>query len=440
MGRPRKSTQSTKSHLTEDERITIQTMLANNQSPYQISKVICKSASTITREIDKHAKIIKAKPVCKNQHDCLRKKLCKGRYCTKYCKTCLTCDCTTLCPDFEIAICPKILKSPHVCNGCDKFDKCKLEKRLYKAIYAQSEYSSMLIDKRSGYDLTIEELTKIDGLITPLIKAGHSPYAVITELGDVLPCSRSTLYRLIDSGLLEVRNIDLYEKVKRKPRRHTAPLNKDGYAIISKAKRGHLWNDYLIFKEAHPDMFTVQMDCVEGKKEDSAVLLTLDWIIEHMQLYFIMDKQEASEVVNQLDKIEQALGYELFCEMFPIILTDNGHEFSDVHGIEFSCLYEGRKRTNLFFCEPNRSDEKGHCERNHRELRKIIPKGTSLEKFTQFDMSKVTNHVNSYVRASLGGVTPYDLAIDNYDEDFFILLGLEKIPMKDVILKPDLLK
>ena len=108
--------------------------------------------------------------------------------------------------------------------------------------------------------------------------------------------------------------------------------------------------------------------------------------------------------------------------------------------MERSCLKNGKLRTKIFFCEPNRSDEKGHCERNHRELRKIIPKGTSLEGFSQLDMNLVTNHVNSYVRASLGGICPYDLAIEEYDDDFFMLLGLEKISMKDVVLKPNLLK
>ena len=439
MGRPRKEADS-KSHLTEEERITIQTMLATKNSPYQISKVLGKSASTITREIENHAENIKPeKYTCVDRDSCTIQRLCKGRYCTKLCSQCLTCDCTTLCKEYKVKVCDKILKSPHVCNGCDKYNKCKLERRLYKAIKAQKEYDTMLVDKRTGFDLTESQIKEINERVTPLIKAGHSPYAISIELDDELPCSQSTLYRLIEKCKLDARNIDLYEKVKRKPRKHNNINNKDAYAVISKSKQGHLWEDYLIFKKKHLEMFVVQMDCVEGKKEDDAVILTLDWIAEHMQLYFIMEKQDATNVVGTINKIEQALGYDLFKEMFPILLTDNGHEFADVKGLEYSCIKPKKKRTNLFFCEPNRSDEKGSCERNHRELRKIIPKGTSLEHLTQADMNLITNNVNSYIRPSLGGIAPYDLAINRYDEKFFCMLGLEKIPMKDVILKPSLI-
>lgn len=433
--------QAKKSHLTQEERVTIQTMLAQNNSPYQIANALNKSASTITREIDNHAENIKAKLLCKNRNSCVVQHLCSWKYCSKLCSQCKSYDCVMMkCRYFEPDICEKLLKSPHVCNGCSEFNNCKLEKRLYKAIKAQSEYKTMLTDKREGFDLTKEQIKEIDILVTPLIKAGHSPYAISIELGDKLPCSVTTLYRLINACMFESRNIDLYEKVKRKPRKRKKVTNKDAQARLAQEKQGHLWSDYLEYIKNNPGTFTVQMDCVEGKKDESAVLLTLHWTREHMQLYFIMDSQNHHNVVKQLDNIEEALGYELFTEMFPIILTDNGQEFTDIKGMEHSCLEEGKLRTKIFFCEPNRSDEKGHCERNHRELRKIIPKGTSLEGFSQMDMNLVTNHVNSYVRASLGGVCPYDLAIEEYDDDFFMLLGLEKISMKDVVLKPNLLK
>ena len=430
-----------KSHLTQEERVTIQTMLAQNQSPYQIANVLGKSASTISREIDNHAENIKAKLLCKHRDNCTIQRLCAWKYCTNVCSRCKRYDCTMKnCKDFEADVCEKILKSPHVCNGCEQFKVCKLEKRIYKAIKAQTEYKAMLVDKREGFDLTEAQIKEIDILVTPLIKAGHSPYAISVELGDKLPCSVTTLYRLIDASAFEARNIDLYDKVKRKPRNHRKQQNKDAQALISRTKQGRLWEDYLEYIKEHPGIHAVQMDCVEGKKDEETAILTLHWVREHMQLYFIMERQFSSDVVAQLDKLEMTLGYELFMEMFPLILTDNGQEFTDIEGMERSCINKGKKRTKIFFCEPNRSDEKGHCERNHRELRKIIPKGTCLDGFSQMDMNLITNHVNSYVRASLGGISPYDLAIDKFDEDFFIALGLEKIPMKDVVLKPSLLK
>ncbi len=123
--------------------------------------------------------------------------------------------------------------------------------------------------------------------------------------------------------------------------------------------------------------------------------------------------------------------------MFPLILTDNGHEFADIDGMERSI--SGGKRTMIFFCEPNRSDEKSSCENNHKYIRYVIPKGTSLEPFMQQDISLMMNHVNSFRRRSIGGKCPYELAQIFLPEDFFLLLGLTQIPDDEVNLTPSLL-
>lgn len=343
-----------------------------------------------------------------------------------------------MCPDYTKIECEYVVKSPHVCNGCENIHKCKLEHRVYSAITAQKEYEAQLVEKRIGFDLTESDLMFINEKVSPLIKAGHSPYAVVKEFKDVLPCSESTLYRLIDKGLLDCRNIDLQEKVKRKPRKHSRINNKDAYSVITEAKKGHLWFDYLEYIRTH-EVAAVQLDCVEGKKEDNAVLMTLLWPREHMQLYFILEKQDSANIVHEFDIIEEAIGLSLFQEMLPVILTDNGHEFTDIEGMERSYTNPNLKRTKIFFCEPNRSDEKGACERNHRLLRKIIPKGTSLEPLMQMTVTQISNHINSYIRKSLGGVCPYDMAMERYDEDFFALLGLELIPFDRVNLTPGLI-
>lgn len=417
-------------------------MLDSKQTPYAIAKELGKSPSTITREIEKHSKITPMKNDCINYDICKKKKISNSytcKYCQKLCKICNICNCIKYCPDYIKSECKYIVNSPHVCNGCENIRFCKLEHRIYYALAAQKEYKASLVDKRIGFDLTEEQLLLIDEKVSPLVLAGQSPYAIIQELGDSIPCSEATIYRLIDAGLLKCRNIDLQERVKRKIRNHNRINNKDVYTIITENKKGHLWSDYLKYLKTH-DEVAVQLDCVEGKRDEEPTLMTLHWVKEHMQLYFIMDKQDSTNVVATFDKIESTLGFELFKEMFPIILTDNGHEFTDINGMERSCVMQGKKRTTVFFCEPNRSDEKGNCERNHRLLRKIIPKGTSLKPYMQTDMTLITNHINSYVRKSLGGICPYDTAMETYDEDFFILLGLEMISGEEVNLTPSLVK
>jgi len=289
------------------------------------------------------------------------------------------------------------------------------------------------VERRSGFDITLGEMEQINTLVSPMLKNGLSPYHIKQALHDEIPVSEATLRRMIDSCELDARNIDLRNKVKRKTRTKRTMCNEGD---IKASKIGHLYHDYLKYVKEN-DCTVVEMDCVEGAKEDKATLLTLHFTAFKMQLAFIMDEQTSINVVSVLDMIEYTLGPELFHTLFPVILTDNGHEFSDIAGMERSI--KSGKRTQIFFCEPNRSDEKGHCENNHKYIRYVIPKGTSLEPFSQGDISLMMNHVNSFRRKSLFGKSPYEAAMNVLPPDFFILLGLELIPPDKVILMPKLL-
>lgn len=82
-----------------------------------------------------------------------------------------------------------------------------------------------------------------------------------------------------------------------------------------------------------------------------------------MQLYFALEKHDSASVVAMLDRIKTSLSKELCATSFSLILTDNSKEFSDIQGMERSVF--GVKRTLIFFCEPNRSEQKAQCETNH---------------------------------------------------------------------------
>ena len=420
-------------HLTTEERYKIQHLLDSKVSIRKIAELLGRNPSTILREINRHTKTLPAKATnCVNKKYCTKKHVCGNMYCRKSCKNCF--QCKKYCTDYSEAYCEAVTNPPYLCNGCTKIPYCSFKKKIYKAITADKEYHDMLVNRRNGFDLSYEQLEHINTLVSPLIKKGLSPYHIVKTLGTKLDISESTLRRLIDANELDAHCIDLRTKVKMKPRKKATPKIT---APPSKAYIGHLYEDYLEYIKSN-DVMVVQMDCVEGIRTDSAVLLTLHFPVCSMQLAFILDRHTSSEVVSTLDKIEEALGTELFKSIFEVILTDNGHEFKDINGIENS-IYGG-KRTTVFYCEPNRSYEKGSCENNHKLIRYVIPKGTSLESFMQKDISLMMDHINSYARKSLFGKTPYQAAKTILPEDFFILLGLSEIPAKDVTLKPSLLK
>lgn len=187
-------------------------------------------------------------------------------------------------------------------------------------------------------------------------------------------------------------------------------------------------------------MIHPQMDCVEGIRDESCAILTLHWAEVKMQLGFYLDSKDSWHVVGIFDEIEELLGAELFKLMFPIVLTDNGVEFYDIIGMERSIFDSNVKRTHIFFCEPNRSDEKGACENNHKRVRDIFPKSTSLAGFTQKEITLAFNNINSYRRNSQFGKCPYELAMQIFPEEFFDLLGLYQIKDTEVELTPNLIK
>ncbi len=410
----------------------------------RIAKELGKPISTITREIKRNSKVVASKKNdCLNRKKCHERRACERKCDNRLCKFCKSLghdeDCRSVCSDYLRPYCDTLENSPYVCNGCPKLSSCPREKKLYNYRSADDKYHAKQRDRSTGFNITEEEFKKLNKMISPLIQNGHSPYAAIQEVrAQGITTSVATLYTIIDSGILNARNMDLSEKLSRhRPKKKRK--SKDAYAVLTKEKIGHMYSDYLEYISKY-DVFTVEMDCVEGKRSDNNAILTLHWKECHMQLYFMLDRHDPAHVVEMLDRIEtQFDSLDLFRECFPLILTDNGEEFTEIKGMERSCLVPRKKRTHVFFCEPNRSDQKGFAERNHRLLRMIIHKRKSIKDLIQSDMTLASNHINSYLRKSLGNECPYDIAARTLPEDFFGHLGLEKLPPEQIILKPSLL-
>ena len=150
-----------------------------------------------------------------------------------------------------------------------------------------------------------------------------------------------------------------------------------------------------------------------------------------------MDAQ-ALEVAKKFAALKERVmdgGY-AFHQLFPVILTDNGSEFSYVEELERDI--DGK--SHLYFCDPSRPDQKGRIEKNHTVLRAILPKGTSFDQLTQKDVNLVISHVNSLKREEFQGKSAYDVFTFNFGEDIAALLGCQFVKPEDTHLSPDLLK
>ena len=143
-------------------------------------------------------------------------------------------------------------------------------------------------------------------------------------------------------------------------------------------------------------------------------------------------------MIDIFNNLENLLGIETFKKLFPIILTDNGSEFSNPIEIETDSN-TGEIRTRIFYCEPGRSDQKGSCEVNHEMIRRVLPQGTSFDNLTQKDINLLMSHINSYKRKKLNDCSPLQLFNLMYGKDIANNLGIKEINPNEINLSENLL-
>ena len=94
----------------------------------------------------------------------------------------------------------------------------------------------------------------------------------------------------------------------------------------------------------------------------------------------------------------------------------------------------------MFYCDFKRSDQKGSIEVTHEYIRRFIPQGTDLDKYSDDDISLMINHINNTKREKLNGKTPFELMEEKIGKENMKKLGFYFIQPKDIILKPSLFK
>lgn len=247
-------------------------------------------------------------------------------------------------------------------------------------------------------------------------------------------CSEKTLYNYVDACLFDVRNIDLPRKVKFRER-----YKKPEFKVDKGCRIDRNYKNFCEFLEKHPDISTVQMDSVIGEKGGKC-LLTIHFVECSLMLAFLRDANTSKSVTDIYDTLYEILGKEEFIKLFPVILTDNGSEFSNPKAIEYGGKKFSGLRTRVFYCDAGSPYQKGAIEVNHELIRRLIPKGTSMNHLTQDDINLMMNHINSYKRKKLNNRSPYETFSFYHGEEVLHKLGCSPIAASDIMLKPALLK
>ena len=245
----------------------------------------------------------------------------------------------------------------------------------------------MISEAQTGILSNEEDIARIDRINSPLIKNRQSLHQIYLEHVDELMCNEKTLYNYVDAQLLTA---------------------------------------------------IVQMDTVIGRVGGKC-LLTIHFVETSLMLAFLRDANTSASVIRIIKLLDKVLGPELFSRLFPVILTDNGSEFSNPKEIEWRDTVPCN-RTNVVYCDPSALYQKGACEVNHELIRRVLPKGSSFDDLTQSDIYRMMDHINSYKRKKLNNRSPYETFSFYYGEDVLKKLGCSPVAAENIILKPKLLK
>jgi transposase, IS30 family len=241
----------------------------------------------------------------------------------------------------------------------------------------------------------------------------YSPEAVLGEIKKEnlkfnTSISKTTFYRYIDNGIfLTLSNKDLpvkrnrkknYNKIKKPARVPKGnSIEKRPKEIENRISFGH-W----------------EMDCVEGKKGTKKTLLVLTERKTRNEIIMLMKDKTAKSVVKSLNKIEKEYGTKMFKKVFLSITVDNGSEFADYKGIEQSII--GNTRTNVYYCHPYSSWERGSNENQNKMIRRHYPKGYDFTKTTSAEIKRLEKWINNYPRKIFGYYTSAELFTSCIDE------------------------
>lgn len=388
-----------KSRLTIENRMMIEQLLRLGYKLNCIARIINMESSTVSREIKK------------------RRITGKG----------------------EFKECEKTTRFPFVCNGCFYKPHCRKKKYYYNYKKAQENYESTLKNSRIGIDMSIDEIDYWNDYFKDKIKDKNQPILhLFHNIENEFPKSIQTFYKYVHRGYFSSINDEMLSRAysyKPRQRKDEIPIIRNDNII----RKGRTLKDFKEYIAKHPNANIVEMDTVIGKFEDKKCIMTLYFRANKLMLMFLIDKYKTDSVSKVFNRLKKSLGNDLFKNIFEVVLTDNGWEFSKPEDIETDQDTD-EKLINIFYCDPYSSWQKGGIERNHEFIRYIIPKGITFDKLTNKNITDMMNNINNVIRKSLNYETPYSLFREKYGAEITKKLHLKPINKDEVDLSYKILK
>ena len=313
-------------HMGIDERKRIEFLLGCGMKVAQIAVEVGRPDSTVVREIiarriDSDKRLGCSNRLCARFDECMRKVFTGfGERLRKNQPRCFE-----TCPDFFEAHCPRLAKSPYVCNGCEFERDCPMRKKYYLARGAQANYEGTLVNSRLGVRVGEEAVAAMDAVLSPCIRRGQSVRNVVANnpgtFGDV---KERTVYDWINGGLFHAKRHDQPFACSRGGRPKKAQETK----ADAKCRVGRTIREMWEWLKEHAGVVACELDTVIGSVSGK-ILYTMIFPDTGLALAFLRGRGTAQTTTRLFNMLWGAAGPALFVERH----GEEGKRFLDELGV-----------------------------------------------------------------------------------------------------------
>lgn len=283
---------------------------------------------------------------------------------------------------------------------------------LFKRALSKGEYKLRKYNKMAKF---IEDKIKIDKWAPDAISGFMKTHNYFSKDG-FCSISTPTIYNAIRQGLINVKlddTIRMKEVPDYKHHNNSLPASKISYSIETRPDE---INSRQVF--GHFELDTI-LSKRNGKHH---CLLTITERKTRFEIILRISSKSSKEVVKKINQLKLFFNKH-YNKVFKSFSTDNGSEFDDFLGII------ANSKTNIYFCHPYCSGEKGTNEKHNSMIRYFIPKGTLIESIPDDQLNKIASWMNNYPRKILNYKTPLEALLEEF-EDMSIINKFYKLQEK----------
>ena len=271
---------------------------------------------------------------------------------------------------------------------------------LFKRGLSKGEYKLRKYSKMAKY---IEDKIKIDKWAPDVIVGYMKTHNIFNHNG-FCPITVPTIYNAIRYGIIDVKLEDTrrmkYKQEYTYQDKSSLTASKIPYSIENRPEE---INNRSTF--GHFEIDTV-IGTKHGKHE---CLLTITERKTKFEIIFKISSKTSENVVNKINQMKVFMN-KYYNKIFKSFSTDNGSEFSDFLGIIKDT------KTQIYFCHPYCSGEKGTNEKSNSIIRYFIPKKTLIENYSNKDINEIADWMNNYPRKILDYKTPLEAVLEEFND------------------------